>query len=534
MLKFPPWKVGLVLGVVLLGLLTAFPNILSEERARDLPDFLPNNQINLGLDLQGGSHMLLEIDTQAVISDRLANLEASIRQALRQEQIIANLESLEEDRRIRVNLRDAGTRETATQRIRDLATPVDTGGAFGGGMGGGQQRNIAVDAEGENAIRVRLTEAAINNRIGSAVEQSLEIVRRRIDELGTREPTIQRQGFDRILVQVPGLQSSQQLRDILETTAQLTFHLVNESADPERPPPGFKTYPNADTGGRIVVERRVRISGENLTDAQVAFNQQNQPVVSFTLDTTGGRKFANLTQEHQGERFAIVLDNEVISAPVIREPIPGGRGQISGNFTVESANNLAILLRAGALPAPLNIIQERTIGPGLGSDSVRAGKIAAAIGLVAVVAFVIVAYGRFGLIADLALLANLALIVGALSSLGATLTLPGIAGIVLTIGMAVDANVLIFERIREEGRQGRGPLRAVEAGYEQAMSTVMDANITTFIAAFLLFQFGSGPVKGFAVTLGIGILTSLFSAVMFTRLLLVVWLRRSRPDRLPI
>jgi len=531
MLKFPPWKIALVLGVAFLGLLTAFPNMLSEERAQDLPGFLPQNQINLGLDLQGGSHMLLEIDTNAVIADRLANLEGSIRDALRQQRIIASLESSEETREVRVRLRNTDEEDAATSVIRDLATPVDSGSAF---AAAGQQRNIAVDPEGDGLILVRLTEAAINSRIGSAVEQSLEIVRRRVDELGTREPTIQRQGFDRVLVQVPGMQSSQQLREVLETTAQLTFHLVNETADPERPPPGYQAYPNADTGGQIVVERRVRISGENLTDAQVAFNEQNQPVVSFRLDTRGGRKFANLTQEHQGERFAIVLDDEVISAPVIREPIPGGAGQISGNFTVETANNLAILLRAGALPAPLNIIQERTVGPDLGRDSVRAGQIASLIGLVAVVAFVAIAYGRFGLVADIALFVNIALIMGALSTLGATLTLPGIAGIVLTIGMAVDANVLIFERIREEARQGRGPLRAVEAGYEQALSTIMDANITTFIAAFLLFQFGSGPVKGFAVTLGIGILTSLFSAVMFTRLLLVLWLKRSRPERLPL
>jgi len=521
MLNFPPWKIALVLGVALFGVITAFPNFLGQEQAADLPDFLPQKQINLGLDLQGGSHMLLEIDTEAVISQRLDNLEGEIRDALRRERIIASLDSRPEQRRIDVRLRDPAQQQ---------ATPVGGGNVFGGAL----QQNISVDPEAQGRILVTLNESAVNSRITGAVEQSLEIIRRRVDELGTREPTIQRQGRERVLVQVPGLQSSAQLREILETTAQLSFHMVNETADPNRPPPGYRTLPMADTGQPIVIERRARVSGENLTDADVAFNQSNQPVVSFRLNTTGGRNFAEVTREHERERFAIVLDEEVISAPVIQEPIPGGTGQISGNFTIESAGNLAILLKAGALPAPLTIIQERTVGPDLGRDSVRAGQIAAMIGLTAVILYIWVSYGRFGLAADTALLVNIALIFGALSQLGATLTLPGIAGIVLTIGMAVDANVLIFERIREEAKAGRSPLRALEAGYGQAMSTIMDANITTFIAAFLLFQFGSGPVKGFAVTLGIGILTSLFSAVVFTRLLLVLWIRRSRPQQLPL
>jgi len=530
MLNFPPWKIALVFSVALLGLLTAFPNFLSEEQAADLPDFLPSDQINLGLDLQGGSHMLLEIDTEAVISQRLDNLEGEIRDALRRERIIASLDSRPGERQIVVRLRDPAQQEAAVQSIRDIATPVGGTNVFGGAL----QQNISVDAGEGGQVLVTLNEAAINSRITGAVEQSLEIIRRRVDELGTREPTIQRQGRARVLVQVPGLQSSDQLRSLLETTAKLTFHMVNETADPNRPPPGYKTLPMIDTGVPIVIERRARVSGENLVDAQVAFDQSNQPVVSFRLNATGGRNFAEVTREHVRERFAIVLDDEVISAPVIQEPIPGGSGQISGNFTVEDANNLAILLRAGALPAPLTIIQERTVGPDLGRDSVRAGQIAAVIGLAAVIAFIAASYGRFGLAADTALLVNIALIFGALSQLGATLTLPGIAGIVLTIGMAVDANVLIFERIREEAQAGRSPLRALEAGYGQAMSTIMDANITTFIAAFLLFQFGSGPVKGFAVTLGIGILTSLFSAVVFTRLLLVLWVRRTRAQQLPL
>jgi len=530
MLSFPPWKIALVLGVALLGLVTALPNLLSEQQATQLPEMLPQKQLNLGLDLQGGSHMLLEVDTQAVISQRLDNLEGEIRDALRRERIVAGLESRPDQRQTVARLRDPAQQEAALGIIRDLATPVDSGNVFSGAL----QRNISVDAEDGGRVVVTLTEAAVNSRIANAVEQSLEIIRRRVDELGTREPSIQRQGRARILVQVPGLQSSQQLREILETTASLSFHMVNETADPERPPPGYQSLPMAETGQPIVIERRARVSGENLVDAQVAFDQSNRPVVSFRLNATGGRNFAEVTRGNVGDRFAILLDDEVISAPVIQEPILGGAGQISGNFTVETASNLAILLRAGALPAPLTIIQERTVGPDLGRDSVRAGQMAAIIGLAAVLVFMGLVYGRFGLAADTALFVNIALIFGVLSQLGATLTLPGIAGIVLTIGMAVDANVLIFERIREEAAAGRKPLKAVEAGYSQAMSTIMDANITTFIAAFLLFQFGSGPVRGFAVTLGIGILTSLFSAVMFTRLLLVLWLRRTRPSELPV
>jgi preprotein translocase subunit SecD len=372
------------------------------------------------------------------------------------------------------------------------------------------------------------------------VQQSLEIVRRRIDETGTREPSVQRQGDRRIMVQLPGLRDPERIKRLLGKTAKLTFRFVDENvaADASRLPPGTEvlTSDELDPYGkprRYVVKKRVMVSGDTLTNAAATF-QQGQPVVSFTFDSVGAKRFADATRDNVGKIFAIVLDNKVISAPVIREPILGGRGVISGHFTVQGAQDLALLLRAGALPAPLKILEERTVGPGLGADSIRAGKIASVLGMVAVVVFMALAYGLFGLFANVALLVNMVLILAALSGLQATLTLPGIAGIVLTIGMAVDANVLIFERIREEERAGRGPVTAIDAGYRRAMTTIVDSNLTTLIAAVLLFQFGTGPVKGFAVTLAIGLITSMFTAIMLTRLMVVTWLRRRRPRSLAI
>ena len=374
------------------------------------------------------------------------------------------------------------------------------------------------------------------------VEQAIEIVRRRVDELGTREPTIQRQGSDRIVVQVPGLDDPERLKDILGKTAKLTFHLLDPNTPRAQPgtavPPGARLLSSDDsdaTGNTIhyVVRKRVEVSGDRLIDAQPTFDQ-GQPVVNFRFDTVGGKKFGDTTSKHVGENLAIVLDNKVISAPRIRTAILGGSGIITGSFTVQSANDLALLLRAGALPAPLLILEERTVGPSLGADSIAAGQMASVIGIVLVVAFMFASYGRFGAMADLALLINMALIAAALSMLQATLTLPGIAGIVLTIGMAVDANVLIFERIREEVRGGRTPISAVDAGYRRALTTIIDSNLTTLVAALLLFGLGSGPIKGFAVTLSIGIMTSMFTAIMVTRLMIVTWLRRVGPQALPI
>jgi preprotein translocase subunit SecD len=525
MLRFPPWKIVLVLGVCLFGLIYSLPNLFSREQMAAMPSWLPHQQINLGLDLQGGSHLLLEVGLGAVTGERLETLVDDVRRLLRSARIGYRGLGRRGDA-VMFTLTDPGTTAQALEVLDELDPSTIT------------PELQFVDA-GDGRIEIRLTESAAAELRESAVLQSLEVVRRRIDEIGTREPTIQRQGSDRILVQVPGEKNPDAIKRLLGKTAKLTFHLVDLDTSVEQAlsgalPPGSELLPSDEEGRpQIVVRKRVEVSGENLIDAQPTY-QQNQPVVSFRFDSVGARKFGDVTRDHVGELLAIVLDGRVISSPRIREPILGGSGIISGSFTVQSANELAILLRAGALPAPLEIIEERTVGPDLGADSIAAGKWAGVIGLVFVVVLMAVYYGLFGLFADLALIINLFLIVAALSVIGATLTLPGIAGIVLTIGMAVDANVLIFERIREEARVGRSPMSAIDSGYREAMRTIIDANLTTLIAAILLYAFGSGPVRGFAVTLGIGIVTSMFTAISFTRLLMATWLRRTRPAMLPV
>ncbi|MEE8535754.1 MAG: protein translocase subunit SecD, partial [Kiloniellales bacterium] len=401
--------------------------------------------------------------------------------------------------------------------------------------------DVAIDVSTAGEFKVAFTEVALTARRANVIEQSIEVVRRRIDETGTREPSIQRQGDARILIQLPGVRDPERIKALLGKTAKMTFRFVNETAIPAsgRAPPGSEILESdeLDPYGnprRYVVKRRVMVSGENLTNAASTTGQDGRPVVSFTFDTLGAKRFADATRANVGRVFAIILDGKVISAPVIREPILGGSGQISGNFTFQETQDLALLLRAGALPAPLTILEERTVGPGLGADSIQAGKVASLLGLIFVVVFMAVAYGLFGVMADVALLVNLILIAAVLSVLQATLTLPGIAGIVLTIGMAVDANVLVFERIREESHAGRSPITAIDAGYRRAMTTIIDSNLTTLIAALLLYQFGSGPVKGFAVTLAIGLVSSMFTSIMLTRLLVVIWLRRRRPQALGI
>jgi len=540
MLYFARWKIVLITIVCVAGILFSLPNFFSEDATRGLPEWLPHKQVNLGLDLQGGAHLLLEVELEAVINERLELLVDAVRQRLRRERIGYRGLGVD-DGAVTLQLRNPAQMEQAIEEIRDLAVPVAVNPLLG--MGGG--RDIEVSDEDGNRIVVVLTEDAIIQRQQSAMEQSVEIVRRRIDELGTREPTIQRQGSDRILVQVPGLQDPERLKSILGKTARMVFRLVDVTASPQeaartgRIPPGAELLesdtrlPDGSPESLYLVRKRVMVSGETLIDAQPTYDQ-GQPVVSFRFDTLGARRFGDATARNVGRPFAIVLDRRVISAPVIREAILGGAGIISGNFTAQSANDLALLLRAGALPAPLKILEERTVGPSLGADSIAAGKIASIVAFLLVMVFMVLAYGIFGLAADIALVINMFLILGALSLLQATLTLPGIAGIVLTIGMAVDANVLVFERVREEMRTGKTPFAAMEAGYQRAVGTILDANITTFIAAVILFAMGSGPIKGFAVTLGIGILTSVFTAVTVTRLMLVTWLRRTRPQVLPL
>ena len=535
MLYFAKWKVGLILATVFVGVMFALPNVFDRDSLKGWPDSLPNQQINLGLDLQGGSHLLLEVDVAAVTREKLEALVDETRTELRKAKIgYVGLGITGAS--VSVKIRKAGDLEAAKEALSGLAQPLNATL-----LGGGTAVDLEVTEGADNRLLLTLTEEGIAQKQKAAVDQSIEIVRRRIDELGTREPTIQRQGSDRILVQLPGEDNPQRIKNLLGQTAKLVFRLVDMTVSPAdlaagRVPPGSEILPDdADPNQKWAIRKRVMVSGENLVDAQPGFDQQqNVPAVFFRFDAAGARRFGEATRKNVGRPFAIVLDGKVVSAPRINEPILGGSGQITGNFTVESANDLAILLRAGALPAPLNVLEERSVGPDLGADSVNAGKIASMIAFVAVIAFMVLSYGMIGFFANIALIINMILLAGVLSGFQATLTLPGIAGIVLTIGMAVDANVLIFERIREELRAGKTAMNAVEAGYQRALGTILDANITTFIAAAILFSMGSGPIRGFAVTLAIGILTSVFTAFTLTRLMAATWLKNRKQKPLVI
>ncbi|MFQ5467352.1 MAG: protein translocase subunit SecD, partial [Kiloniellaceae bacterium] len=466
MVQFPRWQVILVVAVLLIGVAFVAPNLVSREAADNLPGWVPSQQINLGLDLQGGSYLMLEVDLDTVVKEQLENLVDSLRIGLRRARLGYTGLGVDGDSVV-FKVSGASAVDQARGIVRDAAS------------------NLLIDVSDDGAFRVRFTDQAMRDRRQNVVDQSIEIVRRRIDETGTREPSIQRQGEQRIMVQLPGVRDPERIKKLLGKTAKLTFRFVEEGAVPAdgRAPPGTEILPSEELDPlgnprRYVVKRRVMVSGDTLTDAAGTF-QDGQPVVSFTFDSVGGKRFADATRANVGRVFAIVLDNKVISAPVIRDAILGGRGIISGSFTTQEVQDLALLLRAGALPAPLKILEERTVGPGLGADSVRAGKIASLLGMVFVIIFMGAAYGLFGAMANVALIVNLVLILGALSALQATLTLPGIAGIVLTIGMAVDANVLIFERIREELRTGKTVRASIESGYRRAFWTILDANVTT-------------------------------------------------------
>ncbi len=530
MLYFARWKITLILLVCLAGILFTAPNLLSRDVAASLPRWVPHQQLNLGLDLRGGSHLLLEVDVSAVAKERLENLVESVRAELRKAQInYTDLGVVSQG--VSVRLRDPAKREQALEILRKLANPVGSNT-----LSLGTARNdLTVDATAEGLVTMTLSEEALRDRAGAAVQQSIEIVRRRIDQTGVNEPSIQRQGANRILVQLPGLDDPDRIKRLLGKTAKMTFRLVDMESDPSgRAPPGADVLEEEKTGRKVVVRRLVQVSGDNLTDAQPSRDQNGQWVVTFKFNSVGSQRFAQTTRENVGKQFAVVLDEKVITAPVIREPIIGGSGQISGSFDATSANDLAVLLRAGALPAPLKIVEERTVGPDLGADAIRSGVLAVFAGFVLVFIYMIAAYGLFGMFANVALIMNLFLILGALSLLQATLTLPGIAGILLTIGMSVDANVLINERIREETKLGKSPLAALDAGFSKAMSTIVDANLTSLIKMMLLFSFGTGAVKGFAVTISIGIVTSMFTAITVVRLLMMVWYRWRRPVALAV
>ncbi len=547
MLYFSRWKALAILLTAVIVCSFAIPNFVSPERVKTWPEWA-QRYVVLGLDLQGGSHILLQVDTNDVMNQRLDGLRQDVIKTLREAKIVWANAPARKGNAIEVRLREDDKYQTALAKLKDLSQPITNNMI---GITG--QRTLDVTELGGGLVRLAPSEAATNERIRQTIEQSIPIIEKRVNAMGLVEPTIQREGIDRVLVQVPGLGDPRELIKVIGTTAKMEFRLVNISVPVQQALQGGVpadseilcetrdqknteklTPPQCEGGQPILVYKQVLVEGADLTTARSAFDQNGRPSVDFTFNATGAQKFGRVTQENVGRPFAIILDNQVISAPVIQTPILGGNGQITGNFTVEQANNLAILLRAGALPAKLTPIEQRVVGPGLGQDSITKGKYASAVGAALVVLFMLVTYGLFGLFANIAVAVNVGMIFGVLSLLNATLTLPGIAGIVLTVGIAVDSNVLIYERIREEVRHGRNAISAIDAGFSRALATILDSNITTFIAAAVLFFIGTGPVKGFAVTLGVGILTTLFTAFTLTRLIVAYWVRMIRPQTVPI
>ena len=532
MLYFTRWKALAIILTALVVCLRAVPNFFSEATVKTWPAWAQRRLV-LGLDLQGGSYLLLEVDSNYIKKEQLDQVRDDVRRTLREARIgYTGLASRPDA--VELHVKDSEL-DSAMSKLNGLSQPLT------GLLGSNGQRSLQVTNAGGGLIRLTVPEAAITQRIRQTIDQSMQIVERRVNELGTVEPLIERQGNDRILVQVPGLGDPSRLITILGKTAKMEFRMVDTSVPPDqavqgRVPPDSEVLMSASPPKiPYVVKKQVLVSGGDLTDAQPGFDSRTgEPVVNFRFNSTGSRKFAEATTANVGQPFAIVLDNQVISAPVIREPITQGSGQISGNFTVQSANDLAVLLRAGALPAPLTVIEQRTVGPGLGQDSIERGELAAYVGSIMVIVFMLLTYRLFGVFANIAVAVNVAMIFGLLSLLSATLTLPGIAGIVLTVGIAVDSNVLIYERIREELRNGRNAISAIDAGFKRALSTILDSNITTFIAAAVLFYIGTGPVRGFAVTLGIGIITTVFTAFTLTRLIVAGWVRWKRPQSVPI
>ncbi|MEM8539887.1 MAG: protein translocase subunit SecDF [Pseudomonadota bacterium] len=534
MLYFSPWKTVLIWLTVVVGLLFALPNLYSENFRNSLPDVVPSDAMTLGLDLQGGVHLQLRLDRGELVENRLESTRDQVRSLLRDASIgYTGLSG--QGQTVSVTIRDETEVTAAMETLAELAIPVS-----GNALTGTTVQEIDLAQLEDGALEIGLTDAGLDYRMQQAISQTIEVIRNRVDELGTTEPIIQRQGQDRIIVQVPGADDPERVKELIGTTARLTFQMVDVENDVNqavngRPPIGSEVlYSIDDPPIPYLVKTSELVTGENLDDAGVSFDQNtNEPVVTFRFDGTGAQRFGRATTQNVGRPFAIILDDEVVSAPVINEPILGGSGQISGNFSVDGANDLAILLRAGALPLKPTFVEERTVGPSLGADSIAAGEIAGIVGAVLVLAFMFLAYGKLGIIANLALVINVMLLIAALSVLGATLTLPGIAGIVLTVGMAVDSNVLIFERIREERVGGRSLVQAIDAGFQKALTTIIDANVTTLIAACILFYLGSGPIRGFAVTLAIGIVTTVFTAFVLTRWMVAWWLRTQKPKELP-
>jgi protein-export membrane protein SecD/preprotein translocase SecF subunit len=533
MLNLSRWKVILVVLATVFGVLFTLPNLLPQQVRDQLPGFLPSKGLNLGLDLQGGSYLLYSVDTDALKTERLTNMLEDVRSTLSEKQIAFT--------DLGQRNGEIGLRITDPRQLGDAGNLLrQTVGAPLAGVQGG--RDVDVATAPDQRIRISFVAAAFDAEVARAVEQSIEIIRRRIDQMGTKEPDIARQGKDRIVIQAAGESDPERLKALIGQTAKLTFQMVDETASPAdvaagRVPPGDEVLPSTDgQGPSYVVKKRSVVTGEMLTSAQAGFDQQSgQPDVSFRFNGVGARRFGDVTRQNIGKRFAIVLDRKVISAPVIQSAITGGSGQITGHFTQESANDLAVLLRAGALPVQLKVEEQRTVGAELGADAVRAGTISALVGLAATVVFMIAIYGfLFGGISLVALVVNAVMIIGVMSFTQATLTLPGIAGLILTLAVAVDANVLIYERMRDELRAGRSLISSMDSGFARAMGTILDANMTHILSALIMFQFGSGPVRGFAWTLAIGVLTTVFSAVLVTQVLLGWWFKATRPKSLPI
>ncbi|MCY7338751.1 MAG: protein translocase subunit SecD [Sphingomonas bacterium] len=529
MLDFPKWKIWAVMLPILFGIFLAIPSMMPESQAKRLPGWMPDARINLGLDLAGGSHLLLEADSLDAAKQRVQAMEDSVTTDLRRGDPKIDIGDVSTaGGRLSFMVRNPAQVDAAVERMRALTQPV--------GLTGSRDWDVRV----VDSTRLELTSTADGNKraLKDAMTVARDVVRRRIDPQGTKEITVINQGEKRILVQVPGVEDPEALKQLIGQTARLEFKLDDETADPSlvaqgRAPAGSQVLPLVD-GGAIAVKRRIMVSGDQLVDAKQGFDQDGRAIVTIKFNAAGARRFGRTTQENVNKPFAIILDDKVLSAPNINEPILGGSAQIMGNFTVESANQLAVALASGKLPVKLNVIEERTVSAELGADSIRKGVIASIAATLLVIIFMIVTYGRFGVYATLALIVNALLILGVMAVFNATLTLPGIAGFVLTIGAAVDANVLINERIREEVRRGRKALDALETGYREASTAIFDANITNTIAAALMFYFGSGPIRGFAVVLLIGIITSVFTAVNFTRMLVALWVRRSRPRELHI
>ena len=563
MLHFPPWKLALIIGVLLWGALLAMPNLFSDEtlgiapkqptstdaaivaeyeaklaasEASTWPGFLPDNKLKLGLDLQGGVYLLMEINPDDVVVNRLRVMAGDVKNTLNDRPVVTRVPFAVGTNNIIIELKQPDQMDDAMRRLERLNVPV------GGSLGGAKTFNIN-ELSGDR-IEITITPASRDVLEKDALRKTMEIVRRRIDPDGVSEISIQAQGNTRIVLEAPGEANPQRIKDVLSQAGQMSFNLVDSSTtalqialstNPPQARPGWKILYDMETGEPLLIDEAPVVTGADIATANQGFDSRdNSPSVDFRLTGRGAKRFGDITARHVNERFAIVLDERVMSAPNINSPIYGGNVQITGRFTLEEARDLAAIIEAGELPAKLDFIEERTVGPGLGADSIRAGSRASIIGLALVAIFMLIAYGRLGIFTVLSLGANIILLVGALSGLGATLTLPGIAGIILTIGMAVDANVLVFERIREESHAGRSPMTAVQAGYERALSTILDANITTFIAALILYLLGAGPVKGFAVTLAIGIITSVFTAFVVTRLFTVMWLRVTRPKTLNV